>query len=143
MESKNDDSIHQILRAYVAAIYNKDTTAYLNLYHDDVVIFDAWGPPWTYEGLPTWRKVTEEWFVSLGEDRVVVDVVNIQINTASTLAVLFATVKFTAKSAEGLTLRWLQNRLTCVIEPKNHVWKIKHQHTSTPIDGDLKAILKP
>jgi uncharacterized protein (TIGR02246 family) len=143
MELKNEDPIQQIMNAYVVAVYNKDTTAYINLYHDDVVIFDAWGPPWTYRGLSEWCKFTEEWFVSLGDERVVVDIENVQINKASDLAVVFATVKFTAKSAEGLTLRWLQNRLTCVIELKDQVWKIKHQHTSSPIDGDLKAILRP
>jgi ketosteroid isomerase-like protein len=142
MEPKIEDPIYQILKAYVVAVYNKDTTAYINLYHDDVVIFDAWGPPWTYQGLPAWRKVTEEWFLSLGDERVVVDTENVQINRASNLAVVFATVKFTAKSAEGLTLRWLQNRLTCVVELKDEIWKIKHQHTSSPIDGDLKAILR-
>jgi hypothetical protein len=52
-------------------------------------------------------------------------------------------VKFTAKSAEGLTVRWLQNRLTCAIELTDQSWKIKHQHTSSPTDGDLKAILRP
>ncbi len=74
-------------------------------------------------------KVTEEWFMSLGDERVVVDTENVQINSALNLAVVFATVKFTAKSAEGLTLRWLQNRLTCVIELKDHIWKI---NTNTP-----------
>jgi ketosteroid isomerase-like protein len=143
MEPKNVDPIHQILNAYAAAVYNKDATAYINLYHDDVVIFDAWGPPWTYRGLPAWRKVTEEWFISLGDERVVVDTENVQINRASNVAVVSATVKFTAKSAEGLTLRWLQNRLTGVIELKDQIWKIKHQHTSSPIDRDLKAILRP
>lgn len=143
MKDMKDNSVVKILDAYKDAVYAKDIDAFLAIYDDNVRIFDTWGPGWIYEGIGAWHTMVEEWFGSLGSDRVVVEMEMQQIRQTSDLAFASAFVKYSAVSPEGDTLRSLQNRMTCVLEKKGNEWKITHEHTSSPVDGDtLKASLK-
>jgi ketosteroid isomerase-like protein len=82
------------------------------------------------------------WFASLGTDRDVVRFDDVQFQENNDLAIVTAIVRFTAVSAEGKELRFLEERLTCIAQRKNGIWKIIHQHTSTPTDfNSMKAIL--
>lgn len=68
---------------------------------------------------------------------------NLQIKQTSQMAFFSAFVKYTATSPDGTPLRSLQNRMTCVLEPKDGRWKITHEHTSAPVDHNtLKVSLK-
>ena len=87
--------------------------------------------------------MAEEWFRSLKDERVVVDMENLQIKQTAHMALVSTFVKYTAISPDGLPLRSLQNRMTCVLEPIEGSWKIMDEHTSAPVDHNtLKVSLK-
>lgn len=126
---------------YATAVFQKDVNAFIALYDADILVFDMW-QQWTYKGLAAWKDMATGWFESLGafRDRVSFEEVHIQNN--GDLALLTAIAKFTAVSEKGEELRFLHNRLSWVAAKKNDIWKIIHQHTSSPIDFEtMKVIL--
>jgi uncharacterized protein (TIGR02246 family) len=140
--SEAHDPISQVLAAYKAAVYAKDTEAFLALYDDDVRVFDMWGA-WSLQGIAAWRAMAEGWFSTLGAERVVVRADDIEATHAGELAIGHAILTYTAISAEGEELRSLNNRITVALRRVDGSWKIFHEHTSAPIDHEsTKAILQ-
>ena len=133
--------IHRVIGLYEAAVLAKDVEAFMLLYHPAVRVFDTWGV-WLYENAPSWRRAVEGWFASLGSERVRVSFSEVQTTAEQTLATVSATVTYAAESAQGESLRAMQNRLTWVLRETGHVFRIVHEHTSAPIGfEDSKAIL--
>lgn len=134
--------IKDIFHIYKTSVFQKDLEAYASIFDEDVRVFDMW-QQWTYDGLDAWRAVAKEWFTSLGTDKDVVSYSDIQAFENGETAVITALMRFTAVSEKGEELRFLENRLTWVALKKDDVWKIIHQHTSSPIDFEsMKVILK-
>jgi uncharacterized protein (TIGR02246 family) len=131
----------QILEAYKAAVYDRDVEAFLRLYDEDARVYDTWGV-WSYEGTAARREVVEKWFSSLGNERVKVSFDRVQMTVDQGLALLTATGRYAAVSPEGVELRFMQNRLTWALKPREGSWSIIHEHTSAPIGQDLLAILQ-
>jgi ketosteroid isomerase-like protein len=143
LKSESENKVIRILDAYKEAVYRKDISAYEALYSDKAQIFDTWGPAWIYKDKELWLDVARSWFAGLGDERVVVEMENVQIDEVSDMAFASAFVKYSAVSPAGKTIRWLENRLSCVLAPVNGAWKIIHQHTSAPINHTcLKASLR-
>jgi uncharacterized protein (TIGR02246 family) len=133
--------IESLFETYKNAVFQKDVEAFLSIFDEHVRIFDMW--EWTYEGLVPWREMVKGWFGSLVNERVVVTFDEVQIEAAGEMAVASAYVRFAAISEQGEELRYLQNRLTWVARQKGGVWKIIHEHTSGPVDGEtMKVIMK-
>ena len=134
--------IEFLLAAYCKAVFEKDQEAFLSLFDEDVRIFDMWGR-WSYDGLPAWRDMVTTWFSTLGvlRDRITFEAVDFL--SGGDLATVTAIARFAAVSPEGEELRFLHNRITLVVRQQPNGWKIIHQHTSAPVDGEsLKAILQ-
>jgi ketosteroid isomerase-like protein len=124
------------------AVYRKDVAGYLELYDDNVVVFDMW-QQWTYKGLAAWRVMVSGWFSGLGTDRDRVTFRDTQIETSGDLGYITAIARFAAVSEAGEELRFLDNRLTWVIRRSGASWTIIHQHTSGPIDfNTMKVVLE-
>ena len=137
-----DPRITRICDGYIRAVHEKDAAAFLNLYHPEARVFDTWGV-WSYEGVPARRPVIENWFSSLGDERVAVTIDRLQVTATRDLATLTARAVYTALSAAGVELRSMQNRLTWVLKLEGGDWKIIHEHTSVPIGfSDLKGMLQ-
>jgi uncharacterized protein (TIGR02246 family) len=131
-----------LYQTYRNAIFRKDVDAFASIFDEKIRVFDMW-EQWSYEGLDAWRELAKGWFESLGTDRDVVSFEDVQIEASDEMATLTAIVKFTAISEQGEELRYLQNRLTWVARKKKGVWKIIHQHGSSPIDPEtMKVVLK-
>jgi uncharacterized protein (TIGR02246 family) len=137
---KEPHLIEALFDTYKNAIFQKDLEAFCSIFDEKVRIFDMW-QQWTYEGLSAWREMAKGWFSSLGTDRDVVTFDGIQIQTEGELAVATAFVRFTAVSAEGKELRYLEDRLTWIARKKEGSWKIIHQHTSAPIDPTTMKVI--
>jgi ketosteroid isomerase-like protein len=59
------------------------------------------------------------------------------------IAVAHALISYQDVSATGEVVRAMLNRLTWVLKPHGGAWKIVHEHTSAPVDGEtLKVILQ-
>lgn len=131
-----------LLLVYKNAVFQKDLELYTSIFDEQVRVFDMWGS-WSYDGLNAWREMAKAWFESLGDNKDLVEFDDIQTEVNVDLATITAFVKFTAISATGEALRYLQNRLTWIARKKNGGWKIIHQHTSGPIDFEtMKVMLK-
>jgi len=137
-----DDQIVQVLEGYKAAVLAKDVDAFIDLYSQNVRVFDAWGV-WSHQGAMAWRQVVEQWFASVGEESVAVSMEDIQITGAQEWALISAVVTYAGISPTGEKLREMQNRLTWGLAREGGHWRIVHEHTSAPIGfDDLKAILE-
>jgi ketosteroid isomerase-like protein len=138
--SNNEAEIIRVCHDYSRAVDQKDVGAFLSLYDPGARIFDPWGK-WSYEGVAERSKAIDQWFGSLGEERVAVTFDRIQVMSGLEHATLTARVVYAAISAVGEELRSMQNRLTWVLKSESGGWKIVHEHTSVPIGPDLKGLL--
>lgn len=136
-----DPTITRVCEAYQRAVHGKDVGAFLSLYHPDARVFDTWGV-WSYEGAKERRKVIEQWFSSLGEERVRVTIDRIQAVVTAELSTVTARAIYAAIAPDGNELRSMQNRLTWILKSENDKWLIVHEHTSVPIGPDLKGLLQ-
>jgi uncharacterized protein (TIGR02246 family) len=134
-------SVEQVLEAYGAAVHAKDVDAFVALYEEDARVFDMWGR-WSYEGTDAWRAAAEEWFGSLGSERVVVELQEVQTAVGDRIAVAHAYVTFKAVSGEGEQLRAMHNRVTWGLRKTDDgSWRIVHEHTSAPVDFETAKVI--
>jgi uncharacterized protein (TIGR02246 family) len=138
--SEQAQLIEQVLEAYKAAVFAKDVDAFVALYDQEVRVFDMWGA-WSYAGIAAWRGMVADWFGSLGSERVVIEMNDVQVIVAHDLAVAHAFVTYAGVSAEGKELRAMQNRLTWALKQNDGRWKIVHEHTSAPVDFETSKVL--
>jgi len=133
--------IEDFFKIYQNAAWNKDTTAMMNLYAEQAVIFDMWDRGYI-SNRPEWTKNIEQWFGSLGEEKVKVEFEMVKIDQSDKVGFASALIKFQAISSEGAVLRSMRNRLTLGFLKFEDEWKVMHQHTSAPISSNgLSAIL--
>src|ERR1700759_2226265 len=130
--------INILFESYKDAVYRKDAEGLLSLFDEDVRIFDMWA--WSYQGLPAWREMVTGWFSSLGANRDVVTFDDIHIHESGDMAVANAFARFAATDESGKELRVLENRLTWVLKKNAGIWKIIHEHTSGPVDGETLKV---
>jgi len=132
------NDIQTLLDTYKNTVFNKDVEGFLALFDENVRVFDMWA--WKYQGLPAWREMVSGWFSSLGADRDKVTFDDIHIEESGEMALVSAFARFAAVSEKGEELRFLQNRLTWVVQKKGGAWKIIHEHTSGPVDGSTMKV---
>lgn len=129
------------LAAYKEAVLAKDVDAFTALYDPDIHVFDMWGT-WSLRGLKIWRDMADNWFSSLGYERVIVTSDNESTVVAADLAIGHAILTYTAIAPDGAKIRSLSSRATMVLRKTGDSWKIFHEHTSAPIDHQSqRAIL--
>lgn len=137
------DPVKQMIEDYKVAASTKNVDAFCAIYDADVHVFDMWNR-WTMRGLDAWKEMAQNWFLSLGNEQVIVEAKDIESHVADDFAVGHAIFTFTAVSAQGEKLRSLDNRVTVVLKRINDQWKVIHEHTSAPIDHvSLKAMIPP
>ena len=140
--SDSEDPFLQALNAYRAAVHAKDVDAFLAIYDDGLEVFDLWGE-WSQRGLEIRRGMAEEWFGSLGDEYVVVDIDEARSTRSSDLIVGHAILTYTAYSPDGKAIRSLDNRITLGLKRVADSWRVFHEHTSAPVDHrTAKAILQ-
>jgi uncharacterized protein (TIGR02246 family) len=131
--------VTEVLKRYRDTVFAKDTEAHLALYDENALLFDAWDK-WSLRGINELQGMITEWFDSLGTDRVVVEMEDVHVLENGNLGYASAITKYRAISPDGQTLRWLQNRFTSMLEARDGVWKIVHQHTSGPAHSETLKI---
>ena len=137
-----EEQIRQIFEGYKAAVFAKNVEAFLALYNENIHIFDMW-EKWSYNGKDAWREMVSNWFGSLGDEKVVVDFDSLTITATNEIAVVHTFVTYKAVASNGNELRSMNNRLTAALKKSNGTWKIFHEHSSAPLDGNtLNATLQ-
>jgi ketosteroid isomerase-like protein len=125
---------------YSQSAWEKDTASMIELYHDDVVIFDMWTHGYQ-AGLKAWSGVIKDWLSSLGEERVRVMFEMNEIKEGNNVGFGSALIRYQAISTDNTIIRSMKNRITLGFIKENNEWKVVHQHTSAPINSELGAIL--
>jgi ketosteroid isomerase-like protein len=137
VEMKN---IQDFFTIYKQSAWEKDTDSMIELYDDNVVIFDMWNQGYQI-GLPEWSIVIKDWLGSLGEEKVNVIFEMIKIQEGDIAGFANALISFQAISIDNTIIRSMKNRITLGFIKEKDQWKVVHQHTSAPINSDLEAIL--
>jgi ketosteroid isomerase-like protein len=134
------ENISDFFRYYKETAWEKNVNGMVGLYDDNVLIFDMWHKGFV-KGLEEWTMVITEWLTSLKEEKVNVSFDMIEIQESGDVAFASALIQFQAIGIDGRVIRSMKNRISLGFEKKAGFWKVKHQHTSAPIDSNLMAIL--
>jgi ketosteroid isomerase-like protein len=132
--------IEDFFEVYKQSAWNKDSQSMIALYDDNVVVFDMWKNGYQV-GLSQRSIVIEDWLGSLGEEKVNVIFEMIEIHDGGNVGFATALITYQAISTSNTILRSMKTRITVGFVKQKDVWKVIHQHTSCPVDSDLKAIL--
>jgi len=127
--------ISDFFELYKQSAWSKDSSTMVNLYDDQVVIFDMWDQGFMLN-LPEWKNMIVDWLGSLGEEKVKVDFEMIKINQSGNVGFASALIGFQAIASDGAVLRSMKNRITLGFSKLEDGWKVMHQHTSAPISSD-------
>lgn len=65
----------------------------------------------------------------------------VDIQEEENIAFGTALISYQAIAMDNTVSRGMKNRITVCFVKKNGVWKVRHQHTSAPINSELGAIL--
>ena len=125
---------------YSKTAYEKDITGMISLYDDNVLVFDMWEKGFT-AGIKEWSSIIADWLSSLNDEKVKVLFERIDIQEGADTAFAHALIQFQAISPDGSVIRSMKNRITVGMIKRDGLWKVVHQHTSAPVDSNLKAIL--
>ena len=133
--------IEDFFRMYQTSAWSKDAAAMIDLYPEQIVIFDMWDQGYILNSTE-WAKTIKDWFGSLGEEKVKVAFEKVNIHQSNNIGFASALIQFEAISTEGAVLRSMKNRITLGFSKFDNGWKVIHQHTSAPISSSgLSAIL--
>lgn len=132
--------IQDFFTLYKQSAWEKDSESMIELYDDNVVIFDMWKQGYQ-TGLTEWSIEIKNWLGSLGQENVNVIFEMIKIHEGHHVGFGSALITFQAISIDNSVIRSMKNRITLGFTKANDVWKVVHQHTSAPLNSDLVAIL--
>ncbi|SKC79001.1 YybH family protein [Ohtaekwangia koreensis] len=125
---------------YKQSAWDKDTESMIGLYDDNIVIFDMWNQGYQ-TGLKEWSVVIKDWLGSLGDEKLNVIFEMIEIHESNDVGFGSALITYQAISISNAIVRSMKNRVTLGFIKQKDEWKVVHQHTSAPINSELKAIL--
>jgi ketosteroid isomerase-like protein len=134
------EQITDFFSLYKDFAWKKDSEGMINLYDENVVVFDMWNKG-HYSDLTEWSGVIKQWLGSLKDESVNVIFEMIKIQAGENVGFASSRITYQAISTENKILRSMTNRITLGFVKKENVWKVVHQHTSAPINGNLQAIL--
>lgn len=132
-------TIQDFFTIYKRSAWDKDAKSMIELYDDNVLVFDMWQHGYQ-AGLKEWSAAIEEWLGSLGAERVNVLFEMVDVHESGGLGWASAVVRYEAVTADNSILRSMKNRITLGLIKKEGRWKVMHQHTSAPIDDELNAV---
>jgi uncharacterized protein (TIGR02246 family) len=133
--------IRDVLDAYAATVHARDVEGHVGLYDDEVHLFDAW-EEFEARGKDALRAATEQWFGSLGEERVRVTFDDLTVVVDGDVGFAHAGVVFAAETDSGERLRAMTNRFTFGLR-RDGRWRIAHQHSSLPISMETMTAVPP
>ena len=122
--------IQSLLKSYAQKVLAKDIEGFLSLYHEDVVVFDAFDA-WRYDGNHQWRLVPTQWFTDLQTHLVDVRFREVTLEGAGPLRLVHGLIDYCHQTEQD---KHLANRFTWIIKQTGDHWKIIHEHTSLPIN---------
>ena len=132
--------IRDFFEYYQKFAFDKDIPGMTNLYDGNILIFDMWGKGFS-TGISEWSSTITNWLTSLKDEKVEVDFEHIDIQEDEHVGFASAIIQYKAIAPDGAVLRSMKNRISLGFVKNEGFWKVRHQHTSAPIDSNLTAIL--
>lgn len=133
-------TINDFFNFYKNYTWDKDIDNMINLYDENVIIFDTWDKGFI-NGIEEWSAIITDWLTSLGEEKVNVTFEEISIQEdEGKIGFASAIIQYQAISKDNNILRSMKNRISIGFVQKQGIWKVTHQHISVPIDSNLKPI---
>ena len=130
--------IERIIETYSAAVLARDIDAFLALYADDVVVYDAWDQ-WAYRGKREWSAAVGAWLSSDVSSELHAGFDEVMISGHGSVAAASGRVCYRAVGRHGSELRSIENRITWLLRRTADGWRIHHEHTSVPVDFQTKS----
>lgn len=124
------EGINHLIEVYETAAKTKDVDLMLSIYADDIFVYDAW-EKWSESGIDAMKQLVTEWFASLGEESLDIEISNIKVEADTHVGFASYDVKFIRLDTKGKAYQSITNRFTIGVV-KDNQWKIKHQHSSIP-----------
>jgi ketosteroid isomerase-like protein len=137
---KNMEQVADFFSLYKDSAWNKDSESMILLYDERVTVFDMWNKA-HYSGLAEWSKTIKQWLGSLKDERVNVIFEMTDIQNGENVSFASSIIQYEAISIDHKIIRSMRNRITLGFTKSEGLWKVKHQHTSAPINAELQAIL--
>ncbi|MEO6549641.1 MAG: nuclear transport factor 2 family protein [Ferruginibacter sp.] len=134
------ENISDFFACYKKAAWERDIMAMISLYDENVMIFDMWNKGFA-PGIHGCTSMITDWLSSLKGENVNVEFEMIEIQENENIAFASALIQFEAIDKNNSVIRSMKNRISLGFVKTGGYWKVKHQHTSAPIDSNLKAIL--
>lgn len=125
--------VQNVLDRYVAAVKASDAGALMDLYADDVHVYDLMAP-FERHGSDSGRELMESW---LGDPTAQQDVAiqDLDIMQDGDLAVARASVNYSVTMGDG-THHSMWNRATWALRRVDGEWRIAIEHTSVPLSEE-------
>jgi uncharacterized protein (TIGR02246 family) len=140
--SRDEAQIRALIDARVQAAQAKDVTAALTVVDADVVLFDV-VTPLHARGVSAERARLEDWVASF-EGPIGYEAQDLVIVTDGAVAFSHCLNHFSGKTRSGALDMWV--RATTGYRKRDGVWRITHEHQSTPFDptsGKASLDLEP
>lgn len=125
--------VFEIFARYAEAVVDKNADAFLALYADDVIVFDAWNV-WAFRGRDEWKKAVDTWFNSLEAGKMQVTFDELTIEEGEALAYATAIVYYAWFDRQSKMQGEMINRMSSCLRRSEDSWQIVHEHTSVPVD---------
>jgi len=132
MNNEQQNPATQILDAYRNAVVTRDVEAFMAIYDDDVLLFDAW-TRFDEFGVDVWRGMINDWFSSHPGDEFELRFDDVHTVVGEDVAIAQGILSFTI-IVDGVPSHQQVHRYTAGIQKKGDTWKIVHEHTSMPVD---------
>ena len=133
-------TLQDFFTIYKQSAWNKDTKSMIALYDDNVLIFDMWSQVYQ-TGLADWSRVIKDWLGSLVDEKVNVIFEMIEVHEGENIGFGSALIIYQAIAADNTVVRSMKNRISLGFVKEKDVWRVRHQHTSAPVNSKLEAIL--
>jgi ketosteroid isomerase-like protein len=130
-----------LIDRYTAAVEAVDKQALLKLYSSEARLFDAF-MQWECRGTGAWSAQLEDWFSHMSTHGSSAKATDVEIQATDDMAMLTMFMHYSDQREDGEN-EGMSNRLTWVAVPNGDDWTILHEHTSVPLNDDMKPILEP
>jgi uncharacterized protein (TIGR02246 family) len=140
----DEAEIRSLVEEYTKAVREGDLEKIMSFYAPDMVAYDM-PPPLEVTTRSEYREIWNKYFISAFQFPVVYDNHGLEVYVSGDIAFAYEIIHFsgTFKKTGEREESWLRH--TSGFKKIGGVWKIVHDHNSTPVGDDGKAMmnLKP
>ncbi|KEO83977.1 nuclear transport factor 2 family protein [Tumebacillus flagellatus] len=130
------NTVQDVLENYKSSVAENDVEKYTAAYASDIHLYDCWDD-WECVGISKWTDIVKAWFNGTKEEGVLLktEFNDVVVEESETVGFVRCNITFAAYNDAGEKLRQITNRFTFGLRKEDDSWKIAHQHSSLPVNG--------